>query len=361
MNKPKKILFISCSAGAGHKRAAESLCSTCANLYPDIETAHIDLIDYSTGLIHKTASGYHFMAKHLPELYGLLYAVSDFSLAAKILNLFGNLVRINTRKLNLFVEKFAPDRIICTHFLAAALLKNLPENTPVDMLITDYELNRVVLDPKIRQFYAPTVEIADEITALKRTAYGTGIPVHPDFFNIVDKKQTLSDFKLNAEWPTILVMAGGLGLTDSSKLVKYLVNTLEDTNIVAIAGKSNPRSLNKLKKITPNGANIYRVIDFTERIAELMRLSSIIITKPGGLTVTESLHLKKPLLLFSPVPGQEDANVRYLEEKKYGRLFSGHTDLLQNINSILRGTHDFCEPSLPPNSAENILKYSLNP
>jgi processive 1,2-diacylglycerol beta-glucosyltransferase len=229
------------------------------------------------------------------------------------------------------------------------------------MLITDYELNRVVLDPKIRQFYAPTVEIADEITALKRTAYGTGIPVHPDFFNPVDKKQTLSDFKLNAEWPTILVMAGGLGLTDSSKLVKYLVDTLEDTNIVAIAGKSNPRSLNKLSKIVPNGTNVYRVIDFTERIAELMRLSSIIITKPGGLTVTESLHLKKPLLLFSPVPGQEDANVRYLEEKKYGRLFSGHTDLLQNINSILRGTHDFCEPSLPPNSAENILKHSLNP
>ena len=75
MNKPiQKVLFISFSAGAGHKRAAEALFLTCKQKYPQIQAEHIDLLDYSSGFFKKiTASLYHFSVKYLPGIYGLVY------------------------------------------------------------------------------------------------------------------------------------------------------------------------------------------------------------------------------------------------------------------------------------------------
>ncbi|MCX6781756.1 MAG: glycosyltransferase [Candidatus Magasanikbacteria bacterium] len=359
MTTPKKILFVSCSAGAGHKRAAEALRLTCAKIYPDIEARHIDLIDYSNGLVKKTASSYHFLAKHLPDVYGLLYDGSDSTIAAKFLNYFSSIFQINTKKLRRFVKQYNPDRIICTHFLASPFLKSFAETTPLDMLITDYELNKVVLDPKIRYFFAPEKGIADEISALGRQAYATGIPIHPQFFEQKNFNQTLNDFGLNIDIPTVLVMSGGTGLADTTSLVKKVLKNQQKMNLLVISGKNNRQLYGKLSRLTaPSNIN-YKIVDFTERIDELMKTADLIITKPGGLTITECMHLAKPLLLVSPIPGQEEANIRFLEKNNYGRLVADHNEITNLIDLVLNGTLKFTSPVLPVNAAETILQLSF--
>lgn len=359
MNKPKKILFVSCSAGAGHKRAAEALRLTCESKYPGVESKHIDLIDYFDGLIKKTASGYHFMAKHLPDVYGLIYDGSDTTMAAKFINYFSSLFKINTKKLRRFVTQYNPDRIICTHFLAAPFLKSFASDIPLDMLITDYELNKVVLDPKIRYFFAPNKEIADEILNLNRLGFATGIPIHPQFFTAKNAGQTQIDFGLKPNIPTLLVMSGGTGIADTSSLVKQIIKSKNQMNVLVISGKANRRALGKLQRLTPPENINYRVIDFTDRIDELMRIATVIITKPGGLTVTECLYLKKPILMVSPIPGQEEANVKFVEKNNYGRLVADHKIILDLLDDIFSGRLKFDLPDISSSSAEQILDIAL--
>ena len=360
MNNPKKILFVSCAAGAGHKRAAEALYLTSRENFPDIEAAHIDIADYSNWMMKKSVfSGYHFLARYLPDFYGMLYAGTDSTAAAKFLNRFASFFQINTLKLNQYVRDFAPDRILCTHFLASALLKNFAKEIPLDMLVTDYELNRIVLDPLVRNFYAPTADIAAEIRSLGRQSFPTGIPLHPEFMKEKNPSIAINDFGIKAGWPTVLVMTGGNGLIDPGKIVENIAANLTNINLVVIAGKNNRRLYNKLRRlIVPESIN-YRLIVFTTRVDELIRLSDVIVTKPGGLTVTECLHLKKPLLLVSPIPGQEEANIRFVEQKNYGRLLADHNDVSNIITSILNGNLKFTEPDMPTDSSLQILKNFL--
>lgn len=359
MNSPKKILFVSCSAGAGHKRAAEALRLTCAKLYPDIEARHIDLTDYSDGIVKKTASSYQFMAKHLPYAWGLLYNGSDSTMLAKFLNYFASIFQINTKKLHRFVEQFNPDRIICTYFLASPFLKSFAKTTPIDMLITDYELNKIVLDPNIRYFFAPDKDTSDDILKMKRNGFATGIPIHPQFFEEKNLQQTITDFNLKKDLPTVLVMSGGTGLVDTASLVKKIFKIEKNLNLAVISGKNNRRLYGKLSRLTaPKNIN-YRLIDFTDRIDELMKVADLIVTKPGGLTITECMHLSKPMLLISPIPGQEEANIRFIEKNNYGRLVADHNKISNLIDNILDGALKFTKPILPINAAESILKLTL--
>jgi len=360
MNRVKKILFVSCSAGAGHKRAADALHLTCKQLYPHINSEHIDIIEYSDWLIKKSvASGYNFLVKHAPELFGLLYDAGDFSKTAEILNSFSLLLKINTRRLNKFVMDYDPDIIICTHFLATAFLKEFAKKIPLDMLITDYELNKIMLNPSVRFFFAPNKDVAADLTQHKKKSFATGIPVHPEFKKEKDLNISAAHFKLNTNIPTILLMTGGGGLTDSSKIMLNLTKNIANANIVAIAGKNNKKLFDKLSKaLHPN--NLYsKIIEFTDRIDELMKLADVIITKPGGLTVTECLFLKKPLLLISPIPGQEKANIEFVEKNNYGRHIADHNLIHAETIDLLSGKKSFSIPSLPSDSCEQILKISL--
>lgn len=360
MDRIKKILFVSCSAGAGHKRAAEALRLTCQQLYPHIDAEHIDIIEYSDWLIKKSvASGYNFLVKHAPELFGLLYDAGDFSKTAELLNSFSLLLKINTRRLNKFVADYNPDLIICTHFLVTAFLRKFAERIPLDMLITDYELNKIMLNPSIRFFYAPNEDVTADLLQYGKKSFTTGIPIHPEFKKQKDLGLSADYFKLNKKIPTILLMTGGGGLTDSSKIMANLTKNIANANIVAIAGKNNKKLFDKLNKAQHPNNSYSQIIEYTDRIDELMKLSDVIITKPGGLTVTECLFLKKPLLLVSPIPGQEKANIEFVEKNNYGRHIADHNLIHIEASNLLSGKNSFSSPSLPVDSCEQILKISL--
>lgn len=360
MNQVKKILFVSCSAGAGHKRAADALHLTCKELYPHIDSEHIDIIEYSDWLIKKSvSSGYNFLVKHAPELFGLLYDAGDYSKTAELLNSFSVLLKINTRRLNKFVADYNPDIIICTHFLATAFLRKFAERIPVDMLITDYELNKIMLNPSVRYFFAPSEDIVSDLTRYGKKSFATGIPVHPEFKKEKDLSLSAKHFQLNTKIPTVLLMTGGGGLTDSSKIMANLTKNISDANIIAISGKNNKKLFDKLNKALHPNNSYSKIIEYTDRIDELMKLSDVIITKPGGLTVTECLFLKKPLLLVSPIPGQEKANIEFVEKNNYGRHIADHNLIHIETNNLLTGKNSFSSPSLPIDSCEKILKISL--
>ncbi|PIT88636.1 MAG: hypothetical protein COU29_02580 [Candidatus Magasanikbacteria bacterium CG10_big_fil_rev_8_21_14_0_10_36_32] len=356
MSQPKKILFLSCSAGTGHVRAAEALYLTCRTKYPQIKSAHIDIMDYSGGLFGKSiTSSYHFLARHLPNIYGLLYQMFDFSKSPDVLNKISLLLKINLRKFNKFIKEYQPDQIFCTHFLASAFANQYADKIPIDFLITDYEINKVCLAPQIRYFFTPSNDICDELKQMGRQAFYTGIPIHPEFLKEKNINELKNKWRINNDWPTILILTGGIGLIDPVPFVKEIINDFKNINLIIVVGKNNKKIFKELNKFQLNSIN-YRVITYTTKIDELMRLADVILTKPGGLSVTETLFLQKPALLSMPIPGQEEANVRFVEKNNYGRQIPELNKITDALQEIIRRPDIFTKPNLSKLVNEKILK-----
>lgn len=359
MTQQKKILFISCSAGAGHVRAAESLHLTCRAKFPHIKSAHIDIMDYSGGLIGKSVvSSYHFLARHLPNIYGLIYQMFDFSSSPDVLNKISALLKINLRRFNKFIKEYQPDQIFCTHFLASAFANQYADKMPIDFLITDYEINRICLAPQIRYFFVPSEEIKNELVGLGKQAFYTGIPIHPEFLKEKNIEELKNNWRINNDWPTILILTGGMGLIDPTPFVNEIIKELKQINLIVITGKNNNKIFKTLNKLKPPSIN-YRVINFTIKIDELMRMADVILTKPGGMSVTEGLFLQKPLLLFLPIPGQEEANVRFVEKHNYGRQIPALNKIAGALQDVIRRPEIFSKPNISKQINEKILNKIL--
>ncbi|HRY36748.1 MAG TPA: glycosyltransferase [Candidatus Magasanikbacteria bacterium] len=318
MLKPiQKILFISFSAGAGHKRAAEALFLSCKQKYPQIQTEHIDLLDYSNCFFKKiTASLYHFSVKYFPAIYGLAYKATNHYFFADLLNKLSGILRLNNLKLHSFVKNYSPDLIISTHFIVPAVVKDIVKSIPIDMVITDYGLHGVWLAPNVRNFYVAHEKIAHELQEKKIQAIATGLPVHPNFFSEKNIEILKTKFDLRPKEKTILIMSGGFGLKDQTRLIKKITSSFSKINLLVISGKDNDKLYQKYKNIqTPPGVN-YQVIKFTDDIDELIRICDIVITKPGGITLAECAYLNKKIILTEPIPGQEETNEKYFTQNK---------------------------------------------
>jgi processive 1,2-diacylglycerol beta-glucosyltransferase len=359
MNKPiQKILFLSMSAGAGHTRAAQALFLSCQKNYPEIQTQHVDILDYSTSFLKlNTASAYHFLVKYFPLLYKLFYKLTDSPKTPLIFNKISKLFEINSPKLQAFIKKYNPDLIISTHFLVPVVIKKNFSDTPVDSVITDYGLHGFWLNPKIRNFYVATEEMVKKLNDQNFSAFITGLPIHPEFLSEKNIDEIKKEFNLNPNWPTILLMSGGFGLKNHSNLIKKIFNNFTNINLVVIAGKNNKYLLKKYQQLKAPAFLNYQVIDFISNIEDLIYISDIIITKPGGITLTECAYLNKKIILTKPVPGQEELNEKYFLEKNLAIKINDSTAENQLIE-IIKITQQKNAEKVDSN--EKILQIALN-
>jgi processive 1,2-diacylglycerol beta-glucosyltransferase len=355
MNPPKRVLFASLSAGGGHVRAAEALLETCRQKYPDIEAHHLDLAASCGWLTKQIAvTSYERLAKYIPTFYGEIYRQVDRDVSAKLIYKLAKILKIDLRRVTKMVKEINPDLVICTNFLAPAMLSHAIGDTPFDMTLTDYDFNRVFVSPNTRHFYAPTEDIKNKLVAYGQKAFAYGIPIHPFFRDIKNIDEIKRDFNLNPDEPTILSLSGGSGFADYTWALKKCLDAHPRANFIAVSGRGNRRLYKKLSNLDAKYAN-FHAIEYTNKIHELMATADIVITKPGGLTTTEVLTLKKPLLLVSPIPGNEDANVTFVESNNYGLYVFDLNLLAEKISDVLSGKIKFAEPQMPEDAAGDIL------
>jgi len=107
--------------------------------------------------------------------------------------------------------------------------------------------------------------------------------------------------------PVLLVLAGGLGLSVLEKSVKQLFHLDRPVQILTVAGK-NEALRERLNRLTPPPH--IRLVNqgYVRNMHELLSISDLVITKPGGLTVSECLAKRRPMVLYAPIPGQEERN-----------------------------------------------------
>lgn len=318
-----KVLITSVPAGSGHVRAAEALLESFQRNSPAIEAAHIQVTDLVTPGFRKLyVDGYRVTVNHAPSLWGRVYRFWDNRPSDGAWTpLLHQAQRYCSTGFYDYLENFRPDLILTTHFLVPQLLAAHPSRSfrpVIESVITDYDVHRFWVSDNVSRYY---VAHENMIEALGR--YGvpparvvaSGIPVHPCFSDAVSPSSIFNDLQLNPRRPVILMLAGGMGLNPLKAAVEKLFSLPDEVQIITVAGK-NESLRTQLDALRPPPSIRLLNLGYVRNMHELLTLSNVVITKPGGLTVSECLAKKKLMILFSPIPGQEEKNAEFLVAHK---------------------------------------------
>lgn len=287
---------------------------------PEIEIKNIDLLDHASALIKFLyGKAYLDIIKVIPEFYA--YNYKKYKSAQKFTKPRLLLDKVNLNDFFEIIDSFNPDLILATHFIPGAISANYKAKEKKDykiaVTVTDHEYHPLWLVESADHFFCATDEVKESIifygiTEDKITV--SGIPVHPKFFSQTDKKSLRAKYELSHESPAILISAGSLGVTPLESVIQELCKIESNFQIMAVCGK-NEELKSQLESQIPANPRLTKVFGFVDFMDELMSASDLLITKPGGITVSESLAVGLPMVLIEPIPGQEEANADYLVEQ----------------------------------------------
>ncbi|MBN1232969.1 MAG: glycosyltransferase [Candidatus Coatesbacteria bacterium] len=338
----KKILIISVGAGGGHKAASEALKKQGEMLYKDSEFRHFDILDFATPLFKKTYPGtYILMAKHLPELWGYFYDQTEKNPPSKIEEEIHDWIgSMNTLKASKEIEKFSPDAIIATHFFPVHMITRLKEKNkikvPLYCVVTDHDVHRYWVDNLIDKYFVSNEEVAyilsDKKVSNSRIRV-TGIPIHPKYLSLPTKEEARRQLGLNPEDKVVLISSGGEGTGNIVIASEQCFKVNPGIKVIAVAGNNHKTlsALEKLAKIYPN----LMPVGFARNMEILMRSCDVMIAKSGGLTTSEALAVGIPIIVVSPIPGQEERNATFLLESGAGIKAYNPSSIAYKLKSLI--------------------------
>ena len=344
MTTPKTVIPVfSVWAGAGHVGAAQAIQAAAEKWYPDVEVIHIDLLEIVPELFRKIYSETYIkiIEKH-PAFWGYLYARSDREKVDSALSRLRLAIeRFNTRKLQQLLKELNPDHVICTHFLPAALLSRKIAkgsfNRPVWVQVTDFDLHALWVQENLSGYFAASDEVAWRMSRRginADTVTVSGIPIMPVFSEQLSRRACAAEFDLDPDKTTMLMMSGGNGVGDLGALALELMKLDGDFQLIALAGK-NDGLLSALQAIASRYPKRLFPMGFTRVIERLMAASDLAITKPGGLTTAECLAVGLPMVVVSPIPGQEERNADFLLENGAALKAPDADSLIWRIKGLL--------------------------
>lgn len=339
----ERILVLSVKAGAGHLRAAQAITQAVRERYPDIEVVSADTLEYTNAAFRKGyTEGYEALIRNLPSVWERIYesleAKRSDSNTKKITALWD---RLNAKDLLTFVHGFNPDVIACTHFLPAEVLGKQRANgklkASVYTILTDYDIHSMWIQPGVDAYFVASGEMAyalHEKGVDTASVEVTGIPILPDFAKDYPPREAMRRaLGLNPDLRTVLVAAGGFGMMSADEVVKLLAERLPEAQFIAVAGKNEPLK-DRLDKAAASCEGRLHAFGFVNNMHELMAASDMVVSKSGGLTTSECLAMGLPLVVFNPIPGQEERNAVYLLERGAGLWARTAAQMVFKVESL---------------------------
>lgn len=324
-----KILLLYASAGGGHKRAAQALE---AYLNTHLEGAEVrveDALKYAGKLVDSICcDGYRFSAKHAPGVFGTLYR--NTNKPTRLATLLPRINALLSKKLLALLEEFQPDIVLDTYHFAGQMISTLKEKgltkVPLVNILTDYGPHMAWLAPHADAYVVASDEMADQFAQMgapREKIHPFGIPVFEEFFAQDDKDALLRQMNLVPGVPTVLIMAGSFGVNHILEVFRDIVMLGADFQMIVITGKNEKLYKAFQKEIAINSKRT-ELVAFTSEVHKYMHAADLLITKPGGLTVSEALASGLPMAVFDAIPGQEEDNADFLQRHNMGvRLKSG--------------------------------------
>ncbi|RSZ58751.1 galactosyldiacylglycerol synthase [Massilia atriviolacea] len=304
-------------------RAAEAIRAAAGAAPGGVEATHLDVMDYVPYAFRKMYTEFYLkLVNKAPALWGYLYQASnDARPDSTMQQLRRGLERLNTRALMQAIEEAQPDAIVCTHFLPAEILARAIRKrgftTPVWVQVTDFDLHRMWVHENMAGYFAGNEEVAYRMRRCgiaPERIHVTGIPIMPAFGQALDRATCAREFGLDPATTTFLLMGGGAGLGSLETVAERLLSLEGTFQLIVLAGK-NAKALAALKVLEARFPGRLLAQGFTSQVERLMACADLVVTKPGGLTSSECLAMGLPMIVNSPIPGQEERNADYLLEQ----------------------------------------------
>jgi len=324
----KKILIPYATYGSGHKSIANYVKDYFEST-GKYECLTVDLLDYSLPLLGKFTrfSSNNLMSK-FPLIWSLLYFGFDNRLSTYITSNM-SIKMFDSKKLRQKVIDFNPDITISTHFWGTDIINKFNKKGLIDSkiisVVTDYVAHDVWLK-SIKNIDAIIVSSFDERLKLlmkgfkNNQIYTTGIPIPPQLTYNLNKNQLKNKYKINNKMKTVLFfVGGGDGALFNLIYFKELLKNNYNCNILFVAGRSNKAYSKAKEYVRRYNCNNVRVFGFVTNVNELYYISDFVVTKPGGVQVTECLLFECPMLLIKSNGGQEIGNRRFLIKNGYAK------------------------------------------
>lgn len=326
-------------------RAAQALKAVINERDSESVVEIVDGLEYVSHKFSKlVVDGYKFAAMKTPKLYGFVYKASNSDNS-----LYKIVQKANSQFAKKFVpllKAFNPDVVVTTHPFPTIMFSRLREkgitNIPLVSIITDFAPHSAYINPGVSSYVVSSAQMVDELVDCgvdRNIIHSVGIPIDPVFYKKDDNKDnSLKALGFDPDLQTVLIMAGSFGVTDILKIYKNINDIDLDFQIIVITGKNkklfdefnsilnfnadmrigdaqpnfdDERDLT-FRQLRVNVTKPTKLIYFTDEVYKYMHISDLIITKPGGLTVSESLASCLPMAIFKAIPGQETDNSEYL-------------------------------------------------
>lgn len=369
-----RVLILHASVGSGHRSAALAL-QAAFNRKPDTEARVEDTLDFATPIFREAYRRLYLdITKRAPMLWQLFYQNTDttdpetIELANRLRALVERLGMIHLRRL---IRDYQPAVVVCTHFLPVELLLRrkdkgrLPQ--PVYCVVTDFAPHTFWLMSGLDGYF-----VATEATRAMMIERGveaehirvTGIPVNLDIAAPKDRVATRAAHGFAADGPLITLFGGGIPVARVRRMVVQLLASNIRGTLVVAAGRSEG-IVRALADVQSGPQLRLKVLGHISYVDDLIVASDLVVTKPGGLIVSEVLARGTPLLLVDPIPGQEEWNADYVATMGAGvqlrmsesvpRAVQALLDTPERLAALAAGAQQIGRPRAAFDIAERVL------
>lgn len=362
------ILFLTVSAGEGHNQVSKTVANYIKKQNSNHNVQIIDTFNYIHPNLHKLIiETYMNSIKYTPALYRFIYKRSEVT-DNSILDIseFLNKVLLSRKLLKILAE-FQPDVIVCTHPFPAEALSAMKSkgkiHIPLVTILTDYTIHPSWINKEVDYYVLPSEYFSHQFQYWQipeEKARFFGIPVDENFSKKQNRDVLCSKLGVDHTF-TALIMGGSLGLGNITETLNHLFTYNVDIQLLVVTGKNEElqRYLTQINR--PN----LKVFGFVNNIDEFMSVSDLIITKPGGITVTESLNKEIPIIITSNLPGQEERNTEFILNNGLGMIANTPNTLISCIHLLKDDTEKYnifkknMSKLKKPNSTKDIYEFLL--
>ena len=368
----KPVFVTYASAGNGHRSAAQASAEAlnAAGRTPVIA----DVLDFADPVFRKIYSDiYHMAGEHSHGVCGAMYKITDTKReTSSIVKMIDRISLSRTGPFAGFVKDNSPDSVLATHFLpmsAVAWMKRQGlYSGSLFAAVTDYDLHQMWLSEEVDTYFVANHEIEEKLCGMgipPGRIVVSGIPVRESIAMASGKpaKQTGSSL-------SILFLASSIADEKALQIVDLLLSLPEKVNLDVVCGR-NESLFGTLEKKLSAGNTSFSLTGFTDKIQKHYSAADVIVTKPGGLTISESLCFGLPMLFVHPIPFQETRNAEFIQRKGAGWLVSDlsslgkMTRILASEPLLLEKTRKSCRSLARPDAsriiAHEVIRRSINP
>lgn len=322
-DEPDRVLVLSASIGGGHVACGRALVKAFSSVGAVCE--HVDLLEHTSAPFRRLyRQAYFDLVRNVPDLVDWVGKRMDrrpTEVATIQRRLRSRVTRLLAYELPRVIDRFEPGALVHTHFLGPEIVAGrLRRRQPLPQaeVITDFFAHSLWLQPGIARYYVASDEVRVHLKSAgvdEHRVRVTGIPIDPRFMSLPGRSEARAAASLDPERDVLLVMAGGMEAGDLKNVLAQLVEFRWSLTVVVVCGRS--ADLLKIAHDEVDGATgpaHFVVLGFVDDVPNYMAAADLVVTKPGGMTISESLAAGLPLLLINPYPLQEEANANALLE-----------------------------------------------